>query len=212
MNNNNKSPENPQSLDTITTFLQQQQPSLSTRNNICKNYMHSTCRTHPCKFSHDLSQAQSCKQFQKDGFCPKGNSCDFLHRNNQHLRGLLVCQKFLQDNYCPQNKNCPYKHAKILCRNFQMGFCQHGVKCREVHQQQQICANYAMGFCPQGPFCESAHPKVFNGSDLQAINQLTNLISVRVCKRCEQIGHLKKDCQVEVVFNDVPTQQGGANS
>ena len=139
----------------MDVYYNQDDHTYRTPNNICKKFMHSTCQRDNCPFSHNLSKAAFCKTFIDNGYCPRGDTCNFRHRstNDYQATGNTICRTFQETGNCPDGDKCPYKHTKVVCRNFMKGFCQLGKKCPNLHQEEMLCTNYLHGFCPKGPTC-----------------------------------------------------------
>ena len=134
--------------------------TLRTKNNICKRFMHSSCDNPHCIYLHDLSKAMPCRTFAQNGYCPKGENCDYLHNtkntNGDTTQGVYICKNFREKGYCNEGSNCPYKHSKIICKAYAKGFCQLGPDCKDLHEETIACKNYLLGFCPNGPTCSYA--------------------------------------------------------
>ncbi len=133
---------------------------LRTKNNICKKFMHTSCDNPHCIYLHDLSKAIVCRNYLQSGYCSKGNTCNYLHSNNgdrnENKQSAFICKKFREEGYCPEEENCPYKHSKIICKDYEKGFCANGPDCKELHKESIPCRNYLLGFCPKGPNCPFA--------------------------------------------------------
>ena len=181
--------------------------TLRTKNNICKKFLHSRCDDSHCIYLHDLSKAVPCRNFQQSGYCSKGNTCDYLHGNNNNQKrkeAVLVCKKFREQGYCPEGNNCPYKHSKILCKDFEKGFCMNGKECKELHRETLPCRDYLLGFCPKGPNCHFTHNKVFYDFDYGFLKEWDRDVNISKCTKCEQYGHKDANCKREVIFTNVP--------
>jgi len=156
--------ENPEQLEQMIRNNESQiqgsrdEYSLRTKNNICKKFMHSTCANANCPYLHDLSKASLCISFANTGYCARAELCNFRHKgfaSDQHS-GVIACKIFQEHGYCPEGEKCPYKHSKVICKNFEKGFCQYGPQCSDLHKEAIPCSNYLLGFCPKGPQCPFA--------------------------------------------------------
>lgn len=40
----------------------------------------------------------------------------------------------MEENYCPKGADCLYRHSKIICKDYERGFCVKGKDCKELHK------------------------------------------------------------------------------
>ena len=99
-----------------------------------------------------------CQHWLK-GMCRKGIDCDFLHRYDEDK--LPPCHHYQKFGSC-EKPDCPFKHeeGKPACDWYMRGFCKHGKKCKNGHENKLICPLYYMGFCPFGKECKFEHPSL----------------------------------------------------
>ena len=162
---------------------------------VCRHWMRNSCKLgEKCNYLHvyDEKNLPVCNFFVRDGYCPKGDECDFRHPDGSD-----------SDRRQPE---CPY---------FEMGFCKLGVHCPLLHVKTVICPDFALGFCPKGPTCTKKHVK---GVSLNKVTSLGNLANyphsedwvdfttakrpgfpdnhhIIRCHKCGERGHKSTFCQ-----------------
>lgn len=177
-----------------------------TKNGICKAFLHSECKRENCPHKHDKKSAEYCKNFEHNNYCSKGDKCDYRH-DQEPLDANKVCKEFKLYGSCVKGDKCPQKHKKIICKDYERGFCPDGPRCKNYHEQRQACPSYMLGFCPKGPDCNLAHPKLFFDFDEAFFEKMEpEKQSLVKCRRCNMIGHKLPACQLEKEF---PVQSSG---
>lgn len=159
----------------------------STKNGLCKKFIHGKCQKDRCQFSHDSSKIKPCHHFQNNA-CTKGEDCDFSHTKEK----MPICKYLASKGTCI-NKGCPYKHVLKPCGEYEKGFCQYGKQCSLTHVPKKLCKNYMYGFCPDGPECPNAHPKLLIEKDKIFLEGIEGRPIVK-CNQCSEIGHKKTNC------------------
>lgn len=170
---------------------------------VCVHWIKEKCvRGTGCDYLHvyDQSKIPVCRFWQKDGHCPKEQSCVYRHPTPEE-GGMIGNLK--------KTEQCPY---------FERGFCKMREQCQFSHVPgfQTICKNYLIGFCPLGPECPSVHIKsMISSQDLSlsiignlpekfnwpqghlSANQMYKSAQKIICHKCGVEGHKSTYCQEE---------------
>ena len=68
---------------------------------------------------------KKCWHFE-NGFCKKGNFCDYLHPNQ-------LCHNYKRFGECPQGLVCPLRHPLNICMDYLENRCRYGDLCVLQH-------------------------------------------------------------------------------
>jgi hypothetical protein len=100
-----------------------------------------------------------CHQYEKNGSCSRGDTCDFAHGHEElqvpksvKFTKTKLCHDFERDGKCKRGKNCEFAHGaeqlelpsnfkRSICKDFKaQGKCIHGDKCWFLHGNENVTA------------------------------------------------------------------------
>jgi hypothetical protein len=82
-------------------------------------------------FSSNKKHKREVCRYWLQSRCIKGSNCEFIHTVD--YTKMPTCA---MGDHCPIKNDCPYEHLKedrMLCANYQLGFCSFGKRCRHQH-------------------------------------------------------------------------------